>query len=223
MTSVIANHGERLAPLMRRAGFRYVFLGVENILDEDLAFLRARSKNTRREDGRKTGNAAIAAINYLHRNKIYVIGGLIIGNPTDTRASLEANLEFARAYVDWPFIQHPTPYPRTPMTQEFRRQGLIVNDRFEEYDGTTAVVQSSHLSAEEIEFVRWQADRWVKLGHLPVAFAHSPLFVLRNWPWMLAHLFRGSTIKSLLGLETHTRPSCAIAPSGRPSANIYSA
>ncbi|MBZ0169644.1 cobalamin-binding protein [Candidatus Methylomirabilis lanthanidiphila] len=201
MTSVIANHGERLAPLMRRAGFRYVFLGVENILDEDLAFLRARSKNTRREDGRKTGNAAIAAINYLHRNKIYVIGGLIIGNPTDTRASLEANLEFARAYVDWPFIQHPTPYPRTPMTQEFRRQGLIVNDRFEEYDGTTAVVQSSHLSAEEIEFVRWQADRWVKLGHLPVAFAHSPLFVLRNWPWMLAHLFRGSTIKSLLGLE----------------------
>jgi len=201
MTSVIANHGEQLAPLMRRAGFRYVFLGIENILDEDLAFLRARSKNTRREDGRKTGNAATAAIDYLHRNKIYVIGGLIIGNPTDTRASLEANLEFARSYVDWPFIQHPTPYPRTPMTQEFRRQGLIVNERLEEYDGTTAVVQSSYLSADEIEFVRWQADRWGKLRHLPVAFAHSPLFVLRNWPWMLAHLFRGSSLKSMLGLE----------------------
>jgi radical SAM superfamily enzyme YgiQ (UPF0313 family) len=201
MTSVIANHGEQLAPLMRRAGFRYVFLGIENILDEDLAFLRARSKNTRREEGRKAGNAAIAAIDYLHRNKIYVIGGLIIGNPNDTRASLEANLEFARSYVDWPFIQHPTPYPRTPMTQEFRQRGLIVNERLEEYDGTTAVVQSSHLSADEIEFARWRADRWVKLRHLPVAFAHSPLFVLRHWPQMLAHLFRGSTLKSLLGLE----------------------
>ncbi len=32
MTSAIANHGETLAPLMRRAGFRYVFLGIENIL-----------------------------------------------------------------------------------------------------------------------------------------------------------------------------------------------
>ncbi len=205
MTSVIANHGEQLAPLMRRAGFRYVFLGIENILDEDLAFLRASSKNTRREDGRKAGNAAIAAIDSLHRNKIYIIGGLIIGNPTDTRASLEANLEFARTHVDWPFIQHPTPYPRTPMTREFRRQGLIVNERLEEYDGTTAVVQSSHLSADEIEFVRWQADRWVKLRHLPVAFAHSPLFVLRHAPQMLAHLFRGSSLKSLLGLEDSRR------------------
>ena len=35
-----------LAPLMRRAGFRYVFLGIENILDDDLAFLKARAKNS---------------------------------------------------------------------------------------------------------------------------------------------------------------------------------
>src|SRR5262249_15982421 len=32
MTSAIARHGATLAPLMRRAGFRYVFLGIENIL-----------------------------------------------------------------------------------------------------------------------------------------------------------------------------------------------
>jgi radical SAM superfamily enzyme YgiQ (UPF0313 family) len=37
MTSSIANHGRTLAPLMRRAGFRYVFLGIENILDSDLS------------------------------------------------------------------------------------------------------------------------------------------------------------------------------------------
>ena len=27
---------------MQQAGFRYVFLGIENVLDEDLAFLKAR-------------------------------------------------------------------------------------------------------------------------------------------------------------------------------------
>jgi anaerobic magnesium-protoporphyrin IX monomethyl ester cyclase len=32
MTSSMANHGETLAPLMRQAGFRYIFLGIENIL-----------------------------------------------------------------------------------------------------------------------------------------------------------------------------------------------
>ncbi len=37
MTSPIAEHGARLAPLMRRAGFRYVFLGIENVLEADLA------------------------------------------------------------------------------------------------------------------------------------------------------------------------------------------
>ena len=44
MTSSIANHGETLAPLMRSAGFRYVFLGIENVIEEDLAFLRAVGK-----------------------------------------------------------------------------------------------------------------------------------------------------------------------------------
>ena len=43
---------------------------------------------------------------------MYVVGGLIVGNPDDTREAIEANLAFARRYVDWPYIQHPTPYPR---------------------------------------------------------------------------------------------------------------
>ena len=200
MTSAIANHGERLAPLMRKAGFRYVFLGIENILENDLAFLRAVSKNTKREDGQKS-NAAIKAINYIHRNNMYVVGGLIVGNPDDTRESIEANLEFARRYVDWPYIQHPTPYPRTPMTKDFRNRDLIINETLEEYDGTTAVVRTEHMPAIEVEFMRWKAERWMKLHHMPFALLHNPVFMLANWRRMLAHTFRGSTIKSLIGLE----------------------
>src|SRR5215471_15580465 len=48
MTSSIANHGEAVAPLMRQAGFKYVFLGIENILEDDLQFLRASAKNRAR-------------------------------------------------------------------------------------------------------------------------------------------------------------------------------
>src|SRR5881628_955935 len=66
MTSAIANHGRTLAPLMRQAGFRYVFLGIENILEEDLEFLRAEAKNRRRGEGVSGGNAAVTAIEYLH-------------------------------------------------------------------------------------------------------------------------------------------------------------
>jgi anaerobic magnesium-protoporphyrin IX monomethyl ester cyclase len=108
MTSAIANRGERLARLMREAGFRYVFLGIENILEEDLRFLRAESKNRERENGRQSGNATLKAIDHLHRNKMIVVGGLIVGSPGDTRESVEANLEFARRYVG--LALHPAPH-----------------------------------------------------------------------------------------------------------------
>ncbi len=202
MTSSIAAHGATLAPLMRKAGFRYVFLGIENVLDEDLAFLRAAAKNAQREGGRRVGNATLQAIEALHRENLYVVGGIIVGNPDDTPASIEANLEFARRHVDWPYIQHPTPYPGTPMTADFVRRNLIVNDRLEEYDGTTAVVRTEHLQADDIEFMRWRAERWMKVRHLPKALRAYPGFVLRHGRQMLAHTFRGSTWRSALGLES---------------------
>ncbi len=205
MTSAIANYGKTLAPLMRLAGFRYVFLGIENILEDDLEFLRASAKNTERTNGQNTGNATLKAIDYLHRNQMYVVGGLIVGSPGDTRESIEANLEFARRYVDWPYIQHPTPYPRTPMTKDFRDQGLIMNERLEEYDGTTAVVRTEHLAAEEVEFIRWRAERWMKVHHLPAALRHDPRFVLFHGWKMLAHTFRGSSIRSAIGLESEKK------------------
>ena len=201
MTAPLAQHGARLAPLMRRAGFRYVFLGIENILDEDLVFLKARAKNSHRDKGKTIGNASLEAIRHLHENGMYVVGGLIVGNPDDTQASIEANLTFAKQYVDWPYIQHPTPYPRTPMTRDFRDRGLIVDHDVSHYTGTTAVVRSEHVSADDIEFLRWRAERWMKVKHMPAAFRHSPLFVLRHSLEMLSHTFAGSTLRSVLGLE----------------------
>ena len=123
MTSAIANARESLAPLMRQAGFRYVFLGHrEHPRRGPRASCKASAKNARREarpqDGQRHRRRPSRR---LHRHGMYVVGGLIVGNPGDTREAIEANLEFARRYVDWPYIQHPTPYPRTPMTRELAR------------------------------------------------------------------------------------------------------
>ncbi|MEO8683118.1 MAG: radical SAM protein, partial [Vicinamibacterales bacterium] len=201
MTASIAAHGDRLAGLMRRAGFRYVFLGIENILDEDLAFLNARAKNSRYRAGGRI-NTAVEAVEALHRHGMLVVGGLIVGNPDDRRDAIAANLEFARRYVDWPYIQHPTPYPGTPMTVDFDRRGLIVSRRVDEYDGTTAVTRSEGVEPAEIEFMRWKAERWMKVRHLPSVVRHDPGFVLRHGAGMLRHTFRGSTWRSMLGLES---------------------
>jgi radical SAM superfamily enzyme YgiQ (UPF0313 family) len=212
MTASIAQHGETLAPLMRRAGFRYVFLGIENILEHDLAFLKAAAKNTRRgnppsptgsgEAGSGRQNATMAAIDVLHRHGMFVVGGLIVGNPDDTREAIDANLTFAKKYIDWPYIQHPTPYPGTPMTKDFLERGLIVNQRVDEYDGTSAVTRSAQLDADEIEYLRWRSDRWMKVRHMPAAMRLYPGFVMKHARQMMAHTFRGTTWRSVLGLES---------------------
>jgi hypothetical protein len=133
---------------------------------------------------------------------MYVVGGLIVGSPGDTAESIEANLEFARKYVDWPYIQHPTPYPKTPMTADFRRLGLIENERLEEYDGTTPVVRNENLPLDEIEYLRWKAERGMKTKHIPTVLRHDPWFVLKNMGKMAAHTYRGSTLRTFLGLES---------------------
>jgi hypothetical protein len=58
------------------------------------------------------------------------------------------------------------------------------------------------LPAEEIEYLRWRSERWLKLRHFWPALAHSPGFVMRHGPAMLAHTFRGSSWRSAVGLES---------------------
>ena len=67
MTAPFASHGATLAPLMKKAGFRYVFLGIENVLEQDLAFLKASAKNrSARRAGPGARNAPLDAIDVLH-------------------------------------------------------------------------------------------------------------------------------------------------------------
>jgi radical SAM superfamily enzyme YgiQ (UPF0313 family) len=202
MTSTLANHGETLAPLMKQAGFRYVFLGIENILENDLQFLKASVKNSKREKGKRLGNATIHAIEHLHRNSMYVVGGMIVGTPDDTEESVQENLRFVKKYVDYPYIQHPTPYPRTRMAQDYEAQNLVFNRNVEDYDGTTAVVRTKHLSGEQLEFLRWRAERWLKTRHAFTALLrHRPGFLLRNALRMYRFTFRGCTWRTFLRLE----------------------
>ena len=143
---------------------------------------------------------------------MYVVGGLIVGNPDDTRESIRANLDFARKYVDWPYIQHPTPYPGTPMTKDFRARNLIQIDRLEEYDGTTAVVATQHLQPEEIEYERWRAERWMKVRHIPAVMAHDPCCsCCATGRKMLWHTFRGSSLKSDAGSGKRSQSLPAIS------------
>ena len=133
----------------------------------------------RREAGGVKRNATVQAIEYLHQNDIWVVGGLIVGNPGDTRESIEANLDFARQYVDWPYIQHPTPYPGTPMTRDFEERGL---DR---QPGDGGVRRDDRGGPERTSFSRRNRVPAMESGTLDEteAFPQGVLarFSLRSW------------------------------------------
>jgi hypothetical protein len=76
-----------------------------------------------------------------------------------------------------------------------------MNERLEEYDGTTAVIHTKHLSADDVEYLRWKAERGMKSRHILPVFLHDPWFVLRNARKMIKHTYRGSSWSSMLGLE----------------------
>jgi hypothetical protein len=45
----------------------------------------------------------------------------------------------------------------------------------------------------------------MKLRHMPAAFFHDPWWVFRNGHKMFAYTFRGSTLRSLLGMESNRK------------------
>jgi hypothetical protein len=57
------------------------------------------------------------------------------------------------------------------------------------------------VAADDVEFMRWRAERWMKLQHFPAALRHSPFFCLRHGAAMIAHTFAGTTWRSAAGLE----------------------
>jgi hypothetical protein len=59
----------------------------------------------------------------------------------------------------------------------------------------------STCQQNEIEYLRWKAERGMKTRHMPAAFRHDPWFVARNVARMAAHTYRGSTLLTMLGLE----------------------
>ena len=62
----------------------------------------------------------------------------------------------------------------------------------------------------------------MKVRHMPTAIRHDPGFVIRHGRQMLAHTFRGTTWRSLLGLESARRRFAATSRSVHVSASIWS-
>jgi anaerobic magnesium-protoporphyrin IX monomethyl ester cyclase len=162
-----------LAGYLKRAGFHWVFLGIENGISRNLESMGKQGvlQNTR------------TAISLLKDQGIGVFGGLIIGNPEDTREDIRSTFQFAREIgVDHPIIQCLTPYPKTQTREELLADRLITNtEDYSLYNGFTCNVRTRYLTNRQL-------NRAVFWNGLRLYFNPQYLAKSRFWHFRLSLL-----------------------------------
>ena len=148
-------NNEAMVAKMAQAGFRSVFLGIENGSKKNL---NAAGKGDIVAASRK-------AIENCHKYGMMVIGGLIFGFPDDDEDSIRENYEFFQSIgADASYCQILTPYPKTGMREHLLEEGLITNtDDYKKYSGLWANVRTRHLSADQLQYQFWY-QRQIVLG-----------------------------------------------------------
>ncbi len=129
-------------PKMRKAGLRWVLLGVESHSSSTLDSFR---KETTPEDARK-------AMKLLKKNDIFSQGMFIIGQRKDTTESIAGLREFANELdPDLAIFAILTPFPGTAVFEEAKRNGWIEDWNWANYDMVHAVIPTETLSIKEVQ------------------------------------------------------------------------
>jgi len=129
---------------MARAGFKVVFLGIENVSVRNLKFL---------SKAKEAAEMAREAVSRLKEHGMFVMGGFVLGNPEDGEEDFWRNFEFAKSLkLDAPLFFIATPYPKTALREALMGEGLVTNpDDFSKYTTYRANVRTRYLSSEDIE------------------------------------------------------------------------
>jgi len=138
-----------LIPLMARANFRMVFLGIEAVQAKTLALFQKGDIRQKTEQ----------AVRLLREHEIAVMGGFIIGNPDDGPEEVREVFRAAkRLRIDLPYVQCVTPYPGTRMRAELLEAGLVVNpDDLKRYTGFICNVRTRHLTQGQLNrLMNWE-------------------------------------------------------------------
>ncbi|MGD9332013.1 MAG: radical SAM protein [Desulfobacterales bacterium] len=138
---------EPMVRMMARAGFKSIFLGIENATPKNL---RTAHKGNILDHSRK-------AIALCHRYGIMVVGGMIFGFPDDGEAEIIANYQFLKSSgADTAYCQILTPYPKTGIRKELMAAGLVTNRHdYTRYNGMWANVRTHHLSDDQLHYLYW--------------------------------------------------------------------
>lgn len=160
---------QRLAKKMARAGFKYVFLGIESGSEKNL---EALDKGNIVEKSRQ-------AVRYLHEAGIMAAAGIIIGSPADDADSIEAAFKFTRDLkVEFAEFFTLVPYPKTRIREQLLKKGLVtLKDDYRYYNHSLAVVRTERLSSEELDYAKFKSRK----KYIKSRYVNSFRAFMKNW------------------------------------------
>ena len=138
---------EEMVRLMAAAGFKSIFLGIENVSKKNL-------KTAAKGD---IVDASRQAIRICHKYGIMVVGGMIFGFPQDGEQEIIDNYKFLLSTgADTSYCQILTPYPKTGIRQQLMDEGLVTNPfGYSRYNGMWANVRTHQLDSDKLQYLVW--------------------------------------------------------------------
>jgi anaerobic magnesium-protoporphyrin IX monomethyl ester cyclase len=131
-----------LLPKMRKAGLRWVLLGVES---PKQSTLQSFKKGITPEDAKK-------AVKLLRQNDIFAQAMLIIGERKDTAESIADLREFVNELdPDFAIFAILTPFPGTEIFENAKQNGWIEDFNWSHYDMVHAIMPTETLSRKEVQ------------------------------------------------------------------------
>ena len=131
-----------LLPKMRKAGLRWVLLGVESPKQSTLESFK---KGITPEDAKK-------AVKLLRENDIFAQAMLIIGERKDTAKSIADLREFVNELdPDFAIFAILTPFPGTEIFENAKQNGWIEDLNWSHYDMVHAIMPTETLSRREVQ------------------------------------------------------------------------
>ncbi len=184
-----------LPELMKKAGFEWVFLGIESDSDDALRFFS--------KDNQFNTSETEAVVKALQKNDVFVVGGFIIGNPSDDKESLWRTYEYTkRLGMDMALFFTLTPYPGTELREELLKGNYITNlHDYSYYDCVNVNIRTDHLDSYELfrvidsinhkTFTDGGVYRRI-FKRYPLFFVKSILQMFYRYPdWVFHHVTQG--------------------------------
>jgi radical SAM superfamily enzyme YgiQ (UPF0313 family) len=133
---------EDFVELLGRAGAWQMFVGVESL--DRTTLLKAKKAQNHPDTYRDI-------IDLCHRRGITAHFSNIFGFPDDDAASIRVHLDAIKALSPEAASYYVlTPIPGTEQYDDFRREGLIVDDNLDRFDGSHLVWKHPHLSRKQL-------------------------------------------------------------------------